>query len=80
MADSSDDEKKTKRYGKVPKIGSPDQFILWEASFDTYLGDECVESIKSLKPLEDEIILYQHRNNPALLDIYKQKVKRELSK
>ena len=56
MANSSDDEKQTKRFGKVPKICAADQFIFWEASFDTYLGDECVEAIKSAKPLEDEAI------------------------
>ena len=80
MANSSDDEKQTKRYGKVPKICAADEFVFWEASFDTYLGDECVEAIKSAKPLEDEAILHQHRNSPARLEIYKQKVKRALSK
>ena len=80
MANSSDDEKQTKRVGKVPKICAADQFIFWEASFDTYLGDECVEAIKSAKPLEDEAILHQHRNSPARLETYKQKVKRALKK
>ena len=80
MSDSSNDEKRSKRYGKVPKIGPADQFIFWKAAFDTYLGDDCMDSIKSVKPSEDVNHVHQIRNNQSRLDTYRKKLKREISK